>query len=43
MKSYSNDLRRRIVEAYKSGQYSQPEVAELFQVIPATVKNFLRR
>jgi transposase len=43
MKAYSNDLRRRIVEAYESGHYSQEEVAELFQVSLATVKNFLHR
>jgi transposase len=43
MKAYSNDLRHRIVEAYENGQYSQDEVAELFQVSLATVKNFLRR
>jgi transposase len=43
MKPYSNDLRRRIVEACESGKYSQGEVADLFQVSLATVKNFLRR
>lgn len=43
MKPYSNDLRRRVVEACESGKYSQGEVAELFQVSLATVKNFLRR
>jgi transposase len=43
MKPYSNDLRRRIVEACESSKYSQGEVAELFQVSLATVKNFLRR
>ena len=43
MKPYSNDLRRRIVEACESRKYSQGEVAELFQVSLATVKNFLRR
>jgi transposase len=43
MKPYSNDLRRRIVEACEGGKYSQGEVAELFQVSLATVKNFLRR
>ncbi|HKQ08163.1 MAG TPA: transposase [Blastocatellia bacterium] len=43
MKPYSNDLRHRIVEACESGKYSQGEVAELFQVSLATVKNFLRR
>jgi len=43
MKPYSNDLRHRIVEACESSKYSQGEVAELFQVSLATVKNFLRR
>jgi transposase len=43
MKPYSNDLRRRIVDAYESGDYSQDEVAELFDVSNATVRNFLRR
>lgn len=43
MKPYSNDLRRRIVDAYESGDYSQDEVAELFGVSNATVRNFLRR
>lgn len=43
MKPYSNDLRRRIVEVYESGDYSQDEVAELFGVSNATVRNFLRR
>jgi len=43
MKPYSNDLRRRIVEACESGKYAQGEIAELFQVSLATVKNFLRR
>jgi transposase len=43
MKPYSNDLRRRIVEAYDSGEHSLAEVAELFSVSLATVKNFVRR
>jgi transposase len=43
MKPYSNDLRRRIVEAYDSGEYSLDEAAELFSVSLATVKNFVRR
>ena len=43
MKPYSNDLRRRIVQAYENGDYSQDEVAELFGVSNATVRNFLRR
>jgi transposase len=43
MKPYSNDLRRKIVEAYESGQFTQDEVADLFGVSNATVRNFLRR
>lgn len=43
MNPYSNDLRRRIVEAYESGEYTQAEVAELFNVSLASVKTFLRR
>src|ERR1051325_3190068 len=43
MKPYSNDLRRRVVEACESGKYSQGEVADLFQVSLATVKTFRRR
>lgn len=43
MKPYSNDLRRRIVNAYESGDHTLAEVAELFDVSLATVKNFLRR
>lgn len=43
MKPYSNDLRRRIVEAYENNDYSQREVAELLGVSQATVKNLVRR
>jgi transposase len=43
MKPYSNDLRRRIVAAYESGEHTLSEVADLFGVSLATVKNFLRR
>jgi transposase len=43
MKPYSNDLRRRIVDAYESGDYTLDEVAELFGVSLASVKNFVRR
>ena len=43
MKPYSNDLRRRLVAAYETQIYSQREVAELFGVSLATVKNFLQR
>jgi len=43
MKPYSNDLRHRIVAPYESGDHTLGEVAELFGVSLATVKNFLRR
>jgi transposase len=43
MKSYSNDLRRRIVAAYETGDYSQDELAELFGVCQKTVSNFVNR
>src|SRR5438045_1416639 len=43
MKPYSNDLRRRIVETYESGEHTLAEVADLFSVSLATDKNFLRR
>jgi transposase len=43
MKAYSNDLRHKIVSAYERGHRSQREIAELFGVSPATVRNFVRR
>ena len=43
MKAYSNDLRRKIVSAYERRRRSQREIAELFGVSPATVRNFVRR
>jgi transposase len=43
MKPYSNDLRRRIVEAYESGEHSLDDVATFFSVSKATMKNFARR
>jgi transposase len=43
MKPYSNDLRRALVAAYEQHDYSQSDVAELFGVSPATVRNFVRR
>ena len=43
MNPYSNDLRRRMVAAYESGEHTQAEVADLFNVSLASVKNFLRR
>jgi transposase len=43
MKPYSNDLRRALIAAYETHTYSQQEVANLFGVSPATVRNILRR
>lgn len=43
MKSYSNDLRRKIVAAYETGDYSQDELAELFGVCQKSVSNFVQR
>ena len=43
MKYYSNDLRRRIVAAYETGEYSQGEIALLFGVCQKTVSNLVRR
>ena len=43
MKAYSNDLRRRVVETYEGGEHTLADVADLFSVSLATVKNFLRR
>jgi transposase len=43
MKAYSNDLRRSIVAAYEKNNHSQHQVAELFGVSPATVRNLVRR
>lgn len=43
MEPYSKDLRRRIVAAYENNDYSQSQVAQLFGVSPATVRNLVRR
>ena len=43
MKAYSNDLRRALIAAYEQQAYSQRQVAELFSVSPATVRNLVRR
>jgi transposase len=43
MKPYSNDLRSRIVAPYERGEHSLEEVAALFAVSVASVKNFVRR
>ena len=43
MKPYSNDLRGKIIAAYENTESSQREVATLFGVAPATVRNLVRR
>jgi transposase len=43
MTPYSNDLRCKIIAAYESRDSSQREVAMLFGVSPATVRNLVRR
>jgi transposase len=43
MRPYSNDLRSRIVATYERGEHSLEEVAALFAVSVASVKNFVRR
>jgi transposase len=43
MRAYSNDLRRAIVTSYETQQYSQRQVARVFDVSLATVRNYLRR
>ena len=43
MKAYSLDLRQRIVAAAQSGDYSQDEVAQRFDVSQKSVSNYLRR
>jgi len=43
MRPYSNDLRRALLVAYKTHDYSQRAVAELLGVSPATVRNIVRR
>lgn len=43
MKPYSNDLRYGVVEVCESGLYTCDEVAELFGLCTATIRNFLSR
>ena len=43
MNPYSNDLRGKIIAAYERSDSSQREVATLFGVSPATVRNLVRR
>jgi transposase len=41
MRSYSTDLRQRIVDAYKKAEGSVRELAQRFAVAPKTVQNYL--
>jgi transposase len=41
-KPYSVDLRKRIIHAYESGEGSQAEIAEKYQVGKATVERYWR-
>jgi transposase len=40
---YSDDLRRKLVEAWLAGEYTQTELAELFPVSLGWVEKVLRR
>lgn len=42
MKSYSVDLRRKLLEAWQKGNRTQAELADLFGVGPATVGRWIR-
>lgn len=42
MGPYSVDLRQRVVDAYKRGLGTIRELAEMFQVVPNTVENWLK-
>ena len=43
MRSYSLDLRQRIVDAYENGEGSIRELAKRFEVAPNTVYDYLTR
>ena len=43
MRAYANDMRRAVLEAYERQDYSQHQLAEVFGVSPATVRNGVRR
>jgi transposase len=43
MKAFSMDLRERIISAVESGQYSQAEVSEQYQVSLSFVEKLLHR
>lgn len=41
--AYSSDLRERVVRAYQSGEGTQQQIAQRFQVSPSFVQRLLRR
>lgn len=43
MRAYSKDLRQAALEAYEQQEYSQPQVAQVFGISLATVRNWVRR
>ena len=43
MKSYSLDLRQRIVDAYRAGEGSIRQLAKRFKVSPDCVRRLLKR
>jgi transposase len=43
MKSYSQDLRTRVIATIRTGQHTQAEIAELYGLAQATVENWWRR
>jgi transposase len=43
MKAYSLDLRERVIAMLQEGEFSQPQIAEHFQISVGTVENWWRR
>ncbi len=43
MKSYSLDLRERVITMLQEGEFSQPQIAEYFHISLGTVENWWRR
>lgn len=43
MKAYSLDLRERVITMLQEGEFSQPQIAEHFQISLGTVENWWRR
>ena len=41
--AYSLELRQRVVDLYKKGKHTQPEVAAIYQIGLTTVRDYLKR